>query len=328
MKIKNKELIQSYILTTAKYDFSVYEKRVLYKIIERLQYLTTGKKLNYKYPIQEDMFGDVTLTFDVADFLNGEHDKNHSQVKTALKRLRDKTFEYDDGTVWEYLGIIESPSIKYYETTVSFRVTKRVFEAFLNFSKGFRKFELEMSMKFESVYAMRFYELFSNKKDPIVYSIDYLREIFGLENKYTGLNGNSNFIIKVIKPAKAELDKHSPWSFDFKYKDRSFKKEGKIHNIMFIPYEIKKNRSVELEEKNLKKQTSLRWDLPPEFIEMMKRDFDFNELEIKNNINVFIEAKKLPDFKDIYSKTKAYSRTKKNPKGYLINALKNEIENS
>ena len=32
MKINNKEVLQSYILTTAKYDYSVYEKRILYKI--------------------------------------------------------------------------------------------------------------------------------------------------------------------------------------------------------------------------------------------------------------------------------------------------------
>ena len=36
MKINNKELIQSYILTTAKYDYSVYEKRILYRIVEQL----------------------------------------------------------------------------------------------------------------------------------------------------------------------------------------------------------------------------------------------------------------------------------------------------
>ena len=29
---ENKEIIQSYILTAAKYDFSVYEKRILYRI--------------------------------------------------------------------------------------------------------------------------------------------------------------------------------------------------------------------------------------------------------------------------------------------------------
>jgi len=30
--INNKDLIQSYIITTAKYDFSVPEKRIIYRI--------------------------------------------------------------------------------------------------------------------------------------------------------------------------------------------------------------------------------------------------------------------------------------------------------
>ena len=30
-----KDQIQSYIMTTAKYDFSVYEKRILYRIVAR-----------------------------------------------------------------------------------------------------------------------------------------------------------------------------------------------------------------------------------------------------------------------------------------------------
>ena len=46
MKINNKEVLQSYILTTAKYDYSVYEKRILYRIIEQLQSLIEGKELN------------------------------------------------------------------------------------------------------------------------------------------------------------------------------------------------------------------------------------------------------------------------------------------
>ena len=35
--VVNKDQIQSYIMTTAKYDFSVYEKRILYRIVEMAQ---------------------------------------------------------------------------------------------------------------------------------------------------------------------------------------------------------------------------------------------------------------------------------------------------
>ena len=35
--VHNKDLIQSYILTTAKYDYTIYEKRILYRLIEMAQ---------------------------------------------------------------------------------------------------------------------------------------------------------------------------------------------------------------------------------------------------------------------------------------------------
>ena len=37
MAIVNKDLIQSYIMTTAKYDFNVYEKRIIYRLVEMAQ---------------------------------------------------------------------------------------------------------------------------------------------------------------------------------------------------------------------------------------------------------------------------------------------------
>ncbi len=61
MIINNKEILQSYILTTAKYDYSVYEKRILYKIIEQLQFLIEGKELNQNYSLKEFLHDDIKL---------------------------------------------------------------------------------------------------------------------------------------------------------------------------------------------------------------------------------------------------------------------------
>lgn len=37
IKKNNKDVFQSYVLTTAKYDFSVYEKRIMYRLVEMAQ---------------------------------------------------------------------------------------------------------------------------------------------------------------------------------------------------------------------------------------------------------------------------------------------------
>ena len=37
IKITNKDVIQSYLMTVSKYNFSVYEKRILYRLVEAMQ---------------------------------------------------------------------------------------------------------------------------------------------------------------------------------------------------------------------------------------------------------------------------------------------------
>src|SRR5690606_33474028 len=204
MKINNKDLIQSYIITSAKYDYSVYEKRILYRLIEFFQSLTKGEKLNHKVHLTKDLFDVSIITMPIAMFLNGEEDKNHSRVKEAIRSLENKKFEYEDDRTWEIIRIISEPKIDKYKEFVTFRINPKVVQAFLDFSKGFSKYELATAMQFESVYAMRFYELLSGQKTPITYSIENLKIMFQIQDKYAKVN---DFFRKVIEPAKKELDK-------------------------------------------------------------------------------------------------------------------------
>ncbi len=113
MKLQNKDLIQSYILTTARYNFSAYEKRVLYRIIEMLQAEIKGLKLNYKYTIQETIMKDRDFILPVSCFLKDENDKNYNEIRKALRALNRKTIEYEDDKTWELFNLIERP--KFYK---------------------------------------------------------------------------------------------------------------------------------------------------------------------------------------------------------------------
>ncbi len=82
MKITNKELVQSYVLTTAKYDFTLYEKRILYRIVEVMQAYLSGKKLTYNYSINPDLFDDVReFILPIHIFQKDEGDGNNEKVK-------------------------------------------------------------------------------------------------------------------------------------------------------------------------------------------------------------------------------------------------------
>ena len=315
MKISNKDVVQSYILTTAKYDFDVYEKRILYRLVEMAQKDLNGKKLDANYKIDKTLFDDRIVTMPISAFLKDESDKHYTRIKTALRKLRNKTFVYEDEKSWELIGIIEKPKIDKYSTSVEFEIQPMIWKAILSFAKGFRKYELKTAMQFDSVYAMRFYELFSGQKSPISYSIDNLKIMFNVEGKYKLV---ANFINRVIIPAKKELDEKAPYSFEYKL----LKTGRKITSIKFYPVYISENRDEDLERKELQKKVSLNWDLDKMTIDYLKQNFHFTTAEIKSNIDIFKAADKELDLLIELSKLKLKLKDVRNIKGYVIGTLK------
>ncbi len=320
----NKDLIQSYILTQARYKFSVPEKRILFGIIELMQFYTEGRPLNKKYSISKTIFDDVEIIMPISRFLKDAKSRNFNEVKKALLSICSKIIQYEDDGRWEAIQLIERPVINKYEETVGLRIHPRVAKAFNDFSKGFSKFEYQTIMQFDSTYAMRFYELLGSQKNKISYSIDKLKLMFGIENKYK--DRPVNFINKVVKIAQKELNEKSPVSFEFNA--RSDGKGKKITIIDFYPVRIPENRDPVLEQAELQKQVSLRFDLNKIYIDYLKEHFLFSESEIQKNIAVFKEAsEKLPDFMMTLSNLRTTTKKAFNQKGAVVNALKRLLNN-
>lgn len=320
MLIKNKDVIQSYIITSAKYDYNVYQKRILYAIICTSQHFLEGFKVGEKITVTKDLLGDYSLRMPLSILLQGVEDKNHFRIKEALRGLVKKDFEYEDEEVWESISIIQSPKIKKNSSVLSFRVDARVYEALLDFSKGYSKFELITAMRFESVYSMRFYELISGQKRSITYSIHKLKSIFCLEDKYKLTADFKRFVLDV---ARKELFEKSPYSFEY-----SEIKEGrKIVGFTFHPVYIAQNRDAEIESKSLQNKTSIRWDLDFKIINHLKQKFDFTETEIKNNRDLFAAAQNSSDFDlmTFLSESVRKSNSAQNPKGWIIGAIKKQL---
>jgi plasmid replication initiation protein len=314
------DIIQSYILTGARYDFTVPQKRILYRIIELMQHYTEGRKLNHRYSINKTMFDDVDIVMPISAFLKHQDDKNYQQAKEALLSLNLKVIQVEDEKTWQAFNLIERPKIKKGDSTVSLRIAPEIAKAFLNFSKGYTKYQLITAMEFESVYAMRFYELLSGQKNKITYSIAHLKALFGIEDKY--VNRNPDFFRFVIDVAKKELDKHSPYSFVYEVDEKT--KIGKrAVNLNFHPVYISENRDYDLEQHELQKQTSIRFDLDKSIIDYLKENYFFSDQELKNNIQLFkLAQRKLPDFILTLSTLKAKALKANSSKGYIINSLK------
>lgn len=318
MKINNKDVIQSYILTTARYDFDVYEKRILYRLVELCQPQLEKQSLDSRFSINPDLWGMCEIKIPTKYLLNGEEDKNHARIKNALTSLRNKTFEYEDDKIWKLIGIVETPILNKNSEYVEFKIHPEIYAAILGFAKGFRKIELKTAMSFESIYTMRFYELFSGQKKPITYTIANLKLMFKLVDKYNQVN---DFIKRIIEPAKKELTLKSPYSFEYKAN-----KEGKkFVSITFYPVYNPANRDGDLETTALKKQISPSWSIDKMIVDYLKQNYVFDSKEINNNIDLLKAADQQMDLILFLSQMRRKCEGKANPKGYLINAIRKQL---
>lgn len=289
-------------------------------MIELNQYIIEGRQISDGCKINTTLFGNKEYTIPIKLFLKDEKDDNYKEVKKALNRLKNKELTYEDNNIWASLTIIALPKIVKYSDTVTFTVDSMIQNALLDFSKGYRKYELTTAMQFESVYAMRFYELMSNQKSPITYSIEILKEMFLIQNKYERVNDFKKYVLDI---AIRELDKCSPYTFTYK-----MNKTGRsFTSVTFYPKYQPQFRDSELEKKDLQKQTSLAWDLSKNTLDYLKNGFDFTTKEIRQNIDLLKQAENnMESFINFLSQVKPRANRAKNPKGYLINSIKKELK--
>ena len=72
----NKNVIQSYLLTVAKFQSNIYAKRILLHIVKANQDYLKGEKLNGAINVSEDIFKQREYTLDIKSVLSGDEDKN------------------------------------------------------------------------------------------------------------------------------------------------------------------------------------------------------------------------------------------------------------
>lgn len=309
----NRDQLQSYIMTSAKYDFDVYEKKILYQIISLAQPQLEGCRNVAGLKINQ--WGDREITMALSDI---GVPSDYYRIKKAFIKMMERIYQYQDDHLWMAVALIINPKIEAYSGVVQFRVTHEVWDLILDFTKGYSKYELGVAMEFSSVYSMRFYELMSNQTRPVVYTIEWLRERFCLTDKYKQIN---DLIRKVVEPARKELDRLAPFSFTWEY----IKTGKKVTALKFIPLKHPENRDPKVMNRELRRRNAgSLWRSVKEFL---RNDCGFSTQEIRVHSELWELFQEtfgelaLATMKDIWEK----AVTKDHPKGYLINAARGKI---
>jgi len=319
MNANDKKIIQSRVLTQAKYNFTIDEKRIIYRIMEAAQNSLKGTHLHGKLDI--NLLGDAELTFGLSEFIPEGVERNNAEIKKALFSLNDKAIflEDKDGS-WCRFHYIEYPKFDKKTDKYHFTVYKPLWEAFLDFTKGYNTYFLKTAMSFSSSYSMRWYELLGNNTNPITYKIDRIKELFMITDKYKQYN---DFLRRVIDSPIAEINEKSDIVVTYSFvTERISKGRPKVTGVTFTT--TRKNTD---EVDDLKKMTkSARGLVDNRVLEYLKNTYLFSDAELKNNTSL-LRAKCLEygweNVIDKLAEIKENARNARNPKGYVIGFLKN-----
>lgn len=322
---QSREIVESYKLAFGRNAYGLYAQRAKLVLIEAMQdqiqglSFRNGGCVKYNTTVQEDLFGERTIEVDLRSICP-EGMKDFSIVREQLSQMRTLGFEYENEHEWVGVNFFSRVEAKKGSWTATFHTTKDIWEVFMDFSKGYRRLELDTAMQFKSVYALRFYEKVVGQSQPIEYTIDELRAMFQLQKKY---KKNDDFVTRVVQAAKDELDKVSPWSFTYQ---TNYKSVGRgrpsLFSVTIYPERILRNEN----EDALRRQISPSGYLSKDSLELLKNKFDFKTKEIQHNGKLFEYAEDALDLPSFLRQIAPRALRAKTPKGYVINSIKKELQ--
>ena len=219
-----KKTVFSYIVSSAKFKYNLTENRIKFALLDNLKALSGIPKnldiRNHKFRMhkpQDSRVWEVEMPMsDILKYMGSEGTpkKNQALIRKAAKSMQTKIIEVENTATGDYWGaaLIMNVYISRGSGIMKFIVADWVMTALLDYTHGFREFELETMMKLNSPYAMRFYELVANQDTgtPINMKVETLREWMGIKE---GQYSRSYDLRKwVLEPSKKELDANCPWS--------------------------------------------------------------------------------------------------------------------
>jgi len=177
------EIIQPNVITQARYIFSEAEMKVLVFIIKSIQ---DRVNRNPNFEANKDLFGvcDYKIFFHLSEI--DENETNLKRLKTAIKALRQKDFEIDNGKSWLNVGLINYGEYQYDLKKWEIQVSHKLMPYMVHLATGYTKYQLETVLNLNT-HAQRLYMMFSQYHDTGVFNIGAggLRDMLALNNKYS-----------------------------------------------------------------------------------------------------------------------------------------------
>lgn len=267
-KIKSNLVVSSNDLVHAKYDLTLWQKRVFVYAISQLEKDDAGFQ-----PIKMNVS-------DIIKFFNGSDGaKTYTAILEAPKNL-DKTIEIpyftDKGFLrYGFIKLLQRYTIpgddqeenQYIEICFNNDLKPHLLEL----KEKFLKYDIRNVIELQSTYSFRMFEILKSYefRKTIELDIDYLRRILEVTDKYKSYK---DFRIYIIDKAKQDLTKYC--DITFTYEEKKALKGKKIESLIF---HILKNDSLQREVK--KDLTKVKREKSTEAIEITHTKVDLKKKE-------------------------------------------------
>jgi len=194
-------------ITTSRYELSVIEKRVMYFILKtiRQQFVLVDEG-------QRDLFDDLIVTMDTKKLVKEVQDDNPKNVRKALKSLRSRSFEYDNGKDedsdeyhWFEVGFINYG--QWEKGKVEVQISKKILPFYVELTSRYTEYSLVVAMSLKSKWSQRMYELCAQWRSAGGFnmSVQELKVAFKLEDKYERYGAFKNKVLDVAQKELKEL---------------------------------------------------------------------------------------------------------------------------
>lgn len=328
---KNKDAVVSWVYTWSRQQqMSIHEQRIVLRILEKCQHVMKGIKMKDSlFQIEHGLF-DVELTIP-AYYVFFDSNIKHQDVINTLDSLEERVFYFDNGDDWEKCRFINNPKYKRRSGLMEFRIDNKLWDVFMDFSRGYREFELNKALMLPTSYALRLYLLMSGQKRPFFLSVEQLKDKLGIpSDKYKTKDGKDridNLEERILKPAQKALDEACPYSFTYtKVREVEGYKRSPVKGFNLTPVYIPKNRDTELEKMDLQAKVSARSAISPHIYDYLTMSMGWTKDQISRNKNTLLDAQEtIPDLIGELADLRARSRTADNQIGWVVNALKAKI---
>lgn len=318
----NRHVIQSYIFSSARSRFNIIQMRILYRLVEFAQCEIEGILIKNNMCKMEHNLRHVDISLPISSVLP-DGAKHYERARDSLKAMQDEKIElYDSETrTWRCAPVVYNITLADRKGVLEFSVADFVWDSLLDFTHGYRQLELLTVLSLHSPNSMKMYALIAGLKNPMFFSFERIREIFGVQGKYVE---SYDIIKRILKPCKEELDKSCPFGYEFK----PVREGRKFTGVTIFPYAIDENTDKNLQRKQLmaKVPSSLLYG---EIYRYLRYNLYFDAKEINANKELLKDCSEhMPNVIDFLSRLQARYRNVDGSfksKGWIIGALKSEL---